>query len=119
MGAGLVRDNLLQPKTGIRPTGPREGRVSRFARRLLARSRQGTVTRLCTLHIEAQRSKLRRRVPLCARTVFLKFSSSFDRAWRHRAFASLVNGMVRPIIQRRGLLLIVLSRRSLQEYVWT
>jgi Sulfatase-modifying factor enzyme 1 len=66
MGTRLVRDNLLQQQTGNRPARPSERRVPRFARRLVARSRQRAVARLCSLHLEAQRSEHGGWVSLCA-----------------------------------------------------
>src|ERR1700722_1088709 len=68
VGARLVRDNLLQQQTGIRPEGPRKRRLSRVARRFVARNRPWAGPRLCSLHPEAQRSEHGGRVPVCAGT---------------------------------------------------
>ena len=66
MGAGLVRHNLLRPQSRIRPEGPSQRGVSRFARRFLSRTCQRTGARFLPLYPKAQRPKYRDWVPLCA-----------------------------------------------------
>src|ERR1700722_20009417 len=75
VGARLVRDNLLQQQTGIRPERPRKRRLSRVARRFVARSRPGTGPRVCSLHPEAQCSEHGGRVPVCAGTSRVTFQA--------------------------------------------
>src|SRR5580700_11838213 len=83
MGAGLVRDHLLRPQSGIGPEGPGQRRVSRDARRLFSRTCQGAGARFLSLHPKAQRPEHRDWISLCARTGSLMFDSFLSAPRRH------------------------------------